>query len=63
MTQEDTELGGPDFTQGVKISTVPGGAMLLGHARGEAMILIRRGDEMGAELARNRRRKHECGSR
>lgn len=48
MTQQDTELGGPDFTQGVKISTVPDGTMLLGHARGEAVLLIRRGDEMFA---------------
>lgn len=48
MTQHDIELGGPDLTQGVKISTVPDGTMLLGHARGEAMLLIRRGDKMFA---------------
>ena len=32
MTQLETELDGPDFTQGVKISTVPDGTMLLGQA-------------------------------
>jgi nitrite reductase/ring-hydroxylating ferredoxin subunit len=48
MNQEDTESGGPDLTQGVEVLTVPEGAMLLGHARGEAVLLIRRGDEMFA---------------
>ena len=48
MTQLETELGGPDFTQGVKISTVPDGTMLLGHIRGEAVLLVRRGDEVFA---------------
>src|SRR4029079_9079057 len=41
-------LGGPDLTQGVDVLTVPDGTMLLGHARGEAVLLIRRGDEMFA---------------
>ncbi|MGA7993557.1 MAG: Rieske 2Fe-2S domain-containing protein, partial [Bradyrhizobium sp.] len=48
MTQENTELGGPDLTQGVEIATVPDGTGLLGHTRGEAVLLIRRGDEMFA---------------
>ena len=48
MNQENTELGGPDLTQGVDVLTVPDGTMLLGHARGEAVLLIRRGDEMFA---------------
>ena len=43
MTQLETELDGPDFTQGVEISTVPDGTMLLGHVRGEAVLLVRRG--------------------
>src|SRR6476661_3305360 len=48
MTQLETELDGPDFTQGVEISTVPDGTMLLGHVRGEAVLLVRRGDEVFA---------------
>ena len=48
MTQLETELDGPDFTQGVEISTVPDGTMLLGHIRGEAVLLVRRGDEVFA---------------
>jgi apoptosis-inducing factor 3 len=48
MTEEKTELAGPDFTQGVEISTIPDGAMLLGHARGEPVLLVRRGGELFA---------------
>ena len=38
-------LSGPDLTKGVALSSVAEGAMLLGHARGEPVLLIRRGDE------------------
>ena len=48
MNQEGTELGTPDLAQGVEITTVPDGTMLLGHIRGEAVLLIRHGDEMFA---------------
>ena len=48
MTQETTQLSGPDLTQGVELSTIPDGAMLLGHARGEPVLLARRGDEVFA---------------
>ena len=48
MNQENTELGGPDFTQGIEIPSVSDGTMLLGHAHGEAVLLIRRGDKMFA---------------
>ena len=34
--------------QGVEISTVTDGTMLLGHFRGEAVLLVRRGDEIFA---------------
>ena len=48
MTEEKTELAGPDLSQGVDISTIPDGTMLLGHARGEPVLLVRRGDELFA---------------
>ena len=48
MGAEKTKLSGPDFTQGVEISTIPDGTMLLGHANGEPVILARRGDEVFA---------------
>src|SRR6185503_2229195 len=36
-----TELSGPDFTQGIALADVPQGGMLLGHAHGEAILLVR----------------------
>jgi apoptosis-inducing factor 3 len=41
-------LSGPDLTQGVALSAVADGAMLLGHAQGEPALLARRGDELFA---------------
>jgi NADPH-dependent 2,4-dienoyl-CoA reductase/sulfur reductase-like enzyme/nitrite reductase/ring-hydroxylating ferredoxin subunit len=48
MSEEKAKLSGPDFTQGVELSTIPDGTMLLGHARGEPVLLVRRGDELFA---------------
>ena len=48
MSEENTKLSGPDFTQGVPLSAVADGAMLLGHAHGEAVLIARRGDELFA---------------
>ena len=48
MSEEKTKLSGPDLTQGVELSTIPDGTMLLGHAHGEPVLLARRGDEVFA---------------
>jgi len=48
MSEEKPSLSGPDLTQGVELSTVPDGTMLLGHAQGEPVLLVRRGDEVFA---------------
>jgi NADPH-dependent 2,4-dienoyl-CoA reductase/sulfur reductase-like enzyme/nitrite reductase/ring-hydroxylating ferredoxin subunit len=48
MSEEKAKLSGPDLTQGVELSTIPDGAMLLGHALGEPVLLVRRGDELFA---------------
>jgi NADPH-dependent 2,4-dienoyl-CoA reductase/sulfur reductase-like enzyme/nitrite reductase/ring-hydroxylating ferredoxin subunit len=48
MSEPTTNLSGPDLTQGVARSTVADGALLLGHAHGEAALLARRGDELFA---------------
>ena len=48
MSEETTKLSGPDLTQGVDLATIPDGTMLLGHARGEPVLLARRGDEVFA---------------
>jgi NADPH-dependent 2,4-dienoyl-CoA reductase/sulfur reductase-like enzyme/nitrite reductase/ring-hydroxylating ferredoxin subunit len=48
MSEENATLSGPDLTKGVDLSTVPDGTMLLGHALGEPVLLVRRGDELFA---------------
>jgi NADPH-dependent 2,4-dienoyl-CoA reductase/sulfur reductase-like enzyme/nitrite reductase/ring-hydroxylating ferredoxin subunit len=44
MSEEKAKLNGPDLTQGVELSTIPDGTMLLGHAQGEPVLLARRGN-------------------
>ena len=48
MSEVKMELSGPDLVQGVALSTIADGAMLLGHAHGESALLARRGDELFA---------------
>lgn len=48
MSEENAKLVGPDLARGVALSTVTEGAMLLGHAHGEPVLLARRGDELFA---------------
>ena len=48
MNEQNAELVGPDLAQGIEIASVPDGTMLLGHARGEAVLLIRRGHKIFA---------------
>lgn len=48
MNNEGKKLSGPDLTQAVELSTIPDGTMVLGHARGEPVLLARRGDEVFA---------------
>ncbi len=43
-----TALTGPDFEQGVALTDIPDGGMLLGHASGEAVLVTRRGEECHA---------------
>jgi NADPH-dependent 2,4-dienoyl-CoA reductase/sulfur reductase-like enzyme/nitrite reductase/ring-hydroxylating ferredoxin subunit len=48
MSEVKPELSGPDLVQGIALSTIADGAMLLGHAHGEPALLARRGDELFA---------------
>ena len=48
MTEESSELEGPDFEKGCEIEKVTDGEMLLGHAFGEPVLLARRGVELFA---------------
>lgn len=48
MGGSEQELKGPDLSAGIPASDIADGAMLLGHAQGEAVLLARRGDEIFA---------------
>jgi NADPH-dependent 2,4-dienoyl-CoA reductase/sulfur reductase-like enzyme/nitrite reductase/ring-hydroxylating ferredoxin subunit len=43
---EQAELAGPDFGAGVDANTMRDGEPVLGHANGEPVLLVRRGDEL-----------------
>jgi NADPH-dependent 2,4-dienoyl-CoA reductase/sulfur reductase-like enzyme/nitrite reductase/ring-hydroxylating ferredoxin subunit len=44
MGGQSTELKGPDLEAGVDLSTLKDGEPLLGHAGGEAVVLVKRGE-------------------
>src|ERR1035437_378550 len=48
MSGANPRLEGDDFVQGVSIGRIAPNGMLLGHARGEPVILARRGEELFA---------------
>jgi NADPH-dependent 2,4-dienoyl-CoA reductase/sulfur reductase-like enzyme/nitrite reductase/ring-hydroxylating ferredoxin subunit len=48
MSGEQQELKGPDLAAGIPLSDLADGAMLLGHAGGDAVLLARRGEEIFA---------------
>ena len=48
MADDQSELSGPDLTGGVALSELADGAKLLGHARGEQILLVRQGAEIFA---------------
>ncbi len=48
MSENNTRLEGPDLGEGVALSSLADAAMLLGHANGEPVILVRRGQELFA---------------
>ena len=41
---EEKKLSGPDFAQGVSLTEFTDGGMLQGHAKGEPILVARRGD-------------------
>jgi NADPH-dependent 2,4-dienoyl-CoA reductase/sulfur reductase-like enzyme/nitrite reductase/ring-hydroxylating ferredoxin subunit len=48
MSDTVHHLDGPDLAQGIALSKIADGAMLLGHAHGEQVLLARRGNELFA---------------
>jgi len=41
---EEKKLSGPDLTQGISLTELTEGGMLQGHAKGEAILVVRRGN-------------------
>lgn len=48
MGGQATELSGPDLERGVPLDSLKAGEPLLGHAGGEAVVVVRQGDEVYA---------------
>jgi apoptosis-inducing factor 3 len=48
MNETKNALSGPDLVTGLALTQIPDGAMLLGHAHGQPVLLARRGDELFA---------------
>jgi len=46
MPESSPALSGPDLTRGIPFTSLPDGGMLLGHARGEPVLVVRRGAEV-----------------
>jgi len=51
MSTEEQKPTGPDLAAGIALSDLADGAMLAGHARGEAVLLARLGEEIFAVAA------------
>ena len=49
MSEAQKKFSGPDFTQGVALTAIEVGAILLGHAHGERALTARRGAEVEFE--------------
>jgi hypothetical protein len=46
MSDVKTPLSGPDLAKGTALSGLADGSMLLGHVRGEPVLLARHGSEL-----------------
>ena len=48
MSEDKPKLSDLDFAQGVDTAAVPDDGVLLGHARGESVLLVRRREKLFA---------------
>src|SRR5215831_13209131 len=48
MAQDETKLTGPDLAQGILFDDLVDGGMLVGHAMGEDVLLVRSGEQLFA---------------
>jgi len=46
MGSQNTELTGPDLAEGIELADLTEGKPLLAHARGEALVVVKRGDDV-----------------
>ena len=48
MSGDEKKLSGPDLAQGIPLADLPDGGQLVGHSGGEAVLVVRRGEEVFA---------------
>src|SRR5687767_14015645 len=48
MSDDEKQLSGPDLAQGISLADLPDGGQLVVHSGGEAVLVVRRGEEMFA---------------
>ena len=48
MTEANAKLDGADFESGIALTSVEDRTLLLGHAYGEPVLLVRRGEQIQA---------------
>lgn len=48
MSEDKKQLSGPDLAQGIPLADLPDGGQLVGHSGGEAVLVVRRGEEVFA---------------
>src|SRR5262250_2047532 len=48
MAQDETKLTGPDLAQGILFDDLVDGGMVVGHAMGEDVLLVRSGEQLFA---------------
>jgi len=48
MSEQASELAGPDLSHGVRLSDIPDGGILPGHSHGKPVLLYRSGSEVSA---------------
>jgi NADPH-dependent 2,4-dienoyl-CoA reductase/sulfur reductase-like enzyme/nitrite reductase/ring-hydroxylating ferredoxin subunit len=48
MSEQTSDLSGPDLSAGVPASSIPEGGMLLGHSQGKPVVVAKHGDEIFA---------------
>jgi NADPH-dependent 2,4-dienoyl-CoA reductase/sulfur reductase-like enzyme/nitrite reductase/ring-hydroxylating ferredoxin subunit len=48
MSEQSSDLAGPDLSAGVPVSSIPEGGILLGHSQGKPVVVAKHGDEIFA---------------